>query len=239
MYSNKCTNFNLKLKIMKRLNTILLLLISFSLLSFGQYKLPDLPYKYDALEPYIDSVTMHIHHDLHHATYVSNLNKALEKNPELYKKSVVELIQTLNTLPVDIQTAVRNNGGGVYNHSFFWEIMAPAGTANMSAKLEKTLIDNFGSVDAFKAEFEKAATGRFGSGWVWLIKEQTGKLRIISTPNQDNSLMPNAEIKGKPVLALDVWEHAYYLKYQNKRAAYAKAFWSVVNWTKVEQLIEQ
>lgn len=224
---------------MKRLNILLLLLISFSIVGFGQYKLPNLPYKYDALEPYIDSVTMHIHHDLHHATYVSNLNKALEKNPELYKKSLVELIQTLNTLPADIQTAVRNNGGGVYNHSFFWEIMASAGTANMSPKLEKILSENFGSVDAFKAEFEKAAAGRFGSGWAWLIKDPAGKLRIISTPNQDNSLMPNAEIKGKPVLALDVWEHAYYLKYQNKRAAYAKAFWSVVNWTKVEQLIEQ
>ena len=216
-----------------------MLLIVVSISSFAQFKQAPLPYKYSALEPYIDSTTMYIHYNLHHATYVSNLNKALEKNPELYKKSLVELIQTLNTLPADIQTAVRNNGGGVYNHSFFWEIMAPAGTANMSPKLEKILIDNFGSVDAFKAEFEKAAAGRFGSGWVWLIKEQTGKLRIISTPNQDNSLMPNAEIKGKPVLALDVWEHAYYLKYQNKRAAYAKAFWSVVNWTKVEQLIEQ
>jgi len=224
---------------MKRLNFLLLLLILFSAFSFGQYKLPDLPYKYNALEPYIDSTTMHIHHDLHHATYVSNLNKSLEKHPELYKKSVLELIQSLNELPADIQNVVRNNGGGVYNHSFFWKIMAAPGTANMSPKLEKILSENFGSVDAFKAEFEKAAVGRFGSGWAWLIKEPSGKLRIISTPNQDNPLMSGAEVKGIPVLTLDVWEHAYYLKYQNKRAAYAKAFWNVVNWTEVEKLIEQ
>jgi Fe-Mn family superoxide dismutase len=222
---------------MKRLSNILFLVLSTSILAFGQYKLPDLPYKYNALEPYIDSTTMHIHHDLHHATYVSNLNKALEKYPELYKKDVLELIQNLNELPADIQAVVRNNGGGVYNHSFFWKIMAAPGTAPMSAKLEKTLIANFGSVDAFKAEFEKAAIGRFGSGWAWLIKEPSGKLRIISTANQDNSLMSNAEVKGKPVLTLDVWEHAYYIKYQNKRAAYAKAFWNVVNWTEVERLI--
>jgi Fe-Mn family superoxide dismutase len=222
---------------MKKLNLLLTLTFCVSVLSFGQYKLPDLPYKYTALEPYIDSTTMHIHHDLHHSIYVSNLNKAIEKYPELFKKDVVELIQNLNELPADIQTAVRNNGGGVYNHIFFWKIMAAPGTAPMSATMEKKLIDNFGSVDAFKTEFEQAAVGRFGSGWVWLIKEASGKLRIISTPNQDNPLMPNAEVKGIPVLTLDVWEHAYYLKYKNKRAAYAKAFWNVVNWTEVEKLI--
>jgi len=222
---------------MKQFNFLLFFFFSISMLSFGQYKLPDLPYKYNALEPYIDSTTMRIHHDLHHATYVTNLNKALEKYPELYKKELLELIQNLDQLPADIQMAVRNNGGGVYNHNFFWKIMAPAGTANMSPKVEKLLAENFGSVDAFKTEFEKAALGRFGSGWAWLIKEPTGKLRIISTSNQDNPLMPVAEVKGKPVLTLDVWEHAYYLKYQNKRAAYAKAFWNVVNWTEVERLI--
>jgi len=206
------------------------------MLSFGQFKLPDLSYKYNALEPYIDSTTMHIHHDLHHATYVNNLNKTLEKYPELYKKDLLELIQNINELPTDIQLAVRNNGGGVWNHSFFWKIMAAPGTAPMSAAMTKLLTDNFGTVDAFKAEFEKAAVGRFGSGWAWLIKEPSGKLRIISTPNQDNPLMSSAEIKGKPILTLDVWEHAYYLKYQNKRAAYAKAFWNVVNWTEVERL---
>lgn len=222
---------------MKRLKLLTILLFSISLLSFGQFKLPALGFKYNALEPYIDSTTMYIHYNFHHATYVNNLNKALEKYPELYKKDILDLIQHLNELPADIQTAVKNNGGGYYNHSFFWTVLAPAGTANMSPKLEKILVDNFGSVDAFKAEFEKAAVGRFGSGWVWLIKEPSGKLRIISTANQDNPLMPMAEVKGKPVLTLDVWEHAYYLKYQNKRAAYAKAFWNVVNWTEVERLV--
>ncbi len=222
---------------MKRLKLLTILLFSISLLSFGQFKLPALGFKYNALEPYIDSTTMYIHYNFHHATYVNNLNKALEKYPELYKKDILDLIQHLNELPADIQTAVKNNGGGYYNHSFFWTVLAPAGTATMSPKLEKILVDNFGSVDAFKAEFEKAAVGRFGSGWVWLIKEPSGKLRIISTANQDNPLMPMAEVKGKPVLTLDVWEHAYYLKYQNKRAAYAKAFWNVVNWTEVERLV--
>ncbi len=221
---------------MKRLNSLLLLLCSISVLSFGQFKLPDLPYKYNALEPYIDSTTMHIHHDFHHATYVTNLNKALEKYPELYKKDLLELIQHINDLPADIQTGVSNSGGGVWNHSFFWKIMTAPGTAPMSVTMTKLLTDNFGSVDAFKAEFEKAALGRFGSGWAWLIKEPSGKLRIISSPNQDNPLMASAEVKGKPILTLDVWEHAYYLKYQNKRAAYAKAFWNVVNWTEVERL---
>lgn len=222
---------------MKRLKLLTILLFSISLLSFGQFKLPALGFKYNALEPYIDSTTMYIHYNFHHATYVNNLNKALEKYPELYKKDILDLIQHLNELPADIQTAVKNNGGGYYNHSFFWTVLAPAGTATMSPKLEKILVDNFGSVDAFKAEFEKAAVGRFGSGWVWLINEPSGKLRIISTANQDNPLMPMAEVKGKPVLTLDVWEHAYYLKYQNKRAAYAKAFWNVVNWTEVERLV--
>ena len=221
---------------MKRFNLILAVLCSFSVLSFGQFKLPVLPYKYNALEPYIDSTTMHIHHDFHHQTYVNNLNKALEKYPELYKKDLLELIQNINELPVDIQTAVRNQGGGVWNHSFFWKIMAAPGTEPMTATMTKLLTDNFGSVDEFKAEFEKAASSRFGSGWAWLIKDASGKLKIISTANQDNPLMPGAEVKGKPVLTLYVWEHAYYLKYQNKRPAYIKAFWNVVNWTEVERL---
>ncbi|MEI8087747.1 MAG: superoxide dismutase [Paludibacter sp.] len=222
---------------MRKINVTLIVCLSAISLAFGQFKLPELPYKYNALEPYIDSTTMRIHHDVHHATYTNNLNKALEKYPELYKKNILELLQNLSDVPSDVQMAVRNSGGGFYNHGFFWTIMAPAGTANMSPKLEKILIDNFVSVDAFKAEFEKAATSRFGSGWVWLIKEPSGKLRIISTANQDSPLLQTAEVKGKPVLTLDVWEHAYYLKYQSKRAAYAKAFWNVVNWTEVERLI--
>ena len=222
---------------MKPLKSLTLLLLCFSLFSYGQFKLSPLPYNYNALEPYIDSTTMHFHHDFHHATYVNNLNKALEKYPELYKKDLEQLIKNISKLPIDIQTAVRNNGGGVYNHNFYFNIMAPSGTQPMSTSLEKQLKENFGSVDAFKAQFERAALGRFGSGWVWLIKDQSGKLRIISTPNQDNPLMENSEVKGIPVLTLDVWEHAYYLKYQYKRAAYAKAFWNIVNWNEVERLI--
>ena len=222
---------------MKRFKSVMFLLLTTTLLCFGQFKLPALQFKYNALEPTIDSTTMYIHYNFHHAAYVNNLNKALEKYPELYKKDILELIQNINELPADIQTAVRNNGGGYYNHSFFWSILAPAGTTPMSPKLEKILTENFGSIDAFKSEFEKAAVGQFGSGWAWVIKEKTGKLRIISTPNQDNSLMQKAEVKGKPVLTIDVWEHAYYLKYQNKRIAYVKAFWNVVNWTEVEKLI--
>lgn len=224
------------MKIKSIISTIMLFV---AINSFGQYKLPDLPYKYNALEPYIDSTTMRIHHDLHHATYVSNLNKALEKCPELYKKSVEELIANFTELPKEIQTTVRNNGGGVYNHTFFWNIMAPAGSATMSSKLEKILTDKFGSIESFRDEFEKAALGRFGSGWAWLVKDQQGNLKIVSTPNQDNCLMPNSELKGKPVLCIDVWEHAYYLKYQNKRAAYVKSFWSVVNWKEVEKRITE
>ena len=224
---------------MKIKNIISTIMLFVAINSFGQYKLPDLPYKYNALEPYIDSTTMRIHHDLHHATYVSNLNKALEKYPELYTKSVEELIANFTELPKEIQTAVRNNGGGVYNHTFFWNIMAPAGSTTMSSKLEKILTDKFGSIESFKAEFEKAALGRFGSGWAWLVKDQQGDLKIVSTPNQDNCLMPNSELKGKPVLCIDVWEHAYYLKYQNKRAAYVKAFWNVVNWKEVEKRITE
>jgi Fe-Mn family superoxide dismutase len=221
---------------MKRIFSLAILFFSISLVSFGQFRLPVLGFKYNALEPYIDSSTMYIHYNYHHAAYLNNLNKALEKYPELYKKDILELIQNLNVLPAEILTAVRNNGGGYFNHSLFWSMLAPYGSTKISADLEKLLVKNFGSIDAFKAEFEKAAVGRFGSGWVWLIKEASGKLRIISTANQDNPLMPMAEVKGKPILTLDVWEHAYYLKYQNKRAAYAKAFWNVVNWTEVERL---
>jgi len=222
---------------MKRINFSLFVLLAASTMVFGQYKLPELPYKYSALEPYFDSTTMYIHYNNHHATYCNNVNKALEKYPELYKKSVLELLQNLNELPADIQSVIRNSGGGFYNHNLFWSMLAPAGTANMTPKLEKILITNFGSIDAFKAEFEKAAATRFGSGWAWIIKEPSGKLRIISTPNQDSPILQTADVKGKPVLTLDVWEHAYYLKYQSKRATYIKAFWNVVNWTEVEKLI--
>jgi len=207
-------------------------------LSFGQFQVPTLSYRYSALEPYIDSTTMYIHLNNHHAAYISNLNKSLEKYPELMKKDILDLFKNIETLPSDIQTSVRNNGGGYYNHKLFWTLLAPAGTAPMSAKLKKNIEENFGSVEKFKEEFENAGLKRFGSGWVWLIKEDTGKLKIISTANQDNTYMPFVKTKGTPVLTLDVWEHAYYLKYQSKRAAYLKSFWEVVNWKEVEKLLQ-
>lgn len=200
---------------------------------FSQFTLPKLAYSYDALEPYIDKETMNIHYNNHHATYVKNLNDALKDYPQYQKKEVADLLKNLNTLPSGIQTAVRNNGGGHYNHTLFWANLAPAGSTQMSSDVKKALEDNFGSVDAFKSAFEKAATGRFGSGWAWLIKDDKGKLQIVSTANQDSPIMPFAEVKGTPILALDVWEHAYYLKYQSKRADYIKSFWQVVNWDEV------
>jgi Fe-Mn family superoxide dismutase len=185
------------------------------------FSLPALPYAFDALEPHIDRLTMEIHHDRHHKAYVDNLNKALPGTT----KSIEEILASVSSQPV----AVRNNGGGHWNHSFFWNVLAPAKGSKPSVALAKQIDTDFGSFDAFKAEFAKAATSRFGSGWAWLIKKD-GKLVISSTPNQDNPLMDLAEVKGKPILALDVWEHAYYLKYMNKRADYIAAFWNLVNW---------
>ncbi len=185
------------------------------------FSLPALPYAFDALEPHIDRLTMEIHHDRHHKAYVDNLNKALPGTT----KSIEEILATVSSHPV----AVRNNGGGHWNHSFFWNVLAPAKGSKPSATLAKQIDADFGSFDAFKAEFTKAATSRFGSGWAWLIKKD-GKFLISSTPNQDNPLMDLAEVKGQPILALDVWEHAYYLKYMNKRADYIAAFWNLVNW---------
>ncbi|VBB44739.1 superoxide dismutase, Mn [uncultured Paludibacter sp.] len=223
---------------MKKIRFLFILLSINYLSAFGQFTLPPLPYSYGALEPYIDSTTMRIHYTAHHAAYVNNLNKALENYPDLQKKDIITLLRNITTLPKEIQTAVRNNGGGYYNHSLFWTMLAPAGTTKMNTELEKAFITNFGSVEKFKELFEKEATSRFGSGWVWLVKTKEGKLEIVSTPNQDNMYMPFNKIKGKPILALDVWEHAYYLKYQSKRAAYAKAFWNVVNWQKVAELYQ-
>jgi Fe-Mn family superoxide dismutase len=190
------------------------------------FTLPALPYAFDALEPHIDKLTMEIHHDRHHKAYVDNLNKALPGAT----KSLEELLATVSSQPV----AVRNNGGGHWNHSFFWQLLAPATGKQPSAALLAQIQKDFGSLDNLKAEFGKAATSRFGSGWAWLIVKD-GKLVISSTANQDNPLMDVAEVKGKPILALDVWEHAYYLKYQNKRADYINAFWNVVNWDFVSQ----
>lgn len=195
----------------------------------AKFELPELPYAYDALEPTIDKETMNIHHTKHHNTYVTKLNDALEGHSELQEKSVEELISDLNALPESIQTAVRNNGGGHANHSLFWKTLSPNGGGEPSGELADKINAKFGSFDQFKADFEAAAAGRFGSGWAWLALNN-GEIEIMSTPNQDSPLM-----EGKtPLLGLDVWEHAYYLKYQNKRPEYAKAFWNVVNWSEVE-----
>ncbi len=197
------------------------------------YTLPDLPYAYDALEPYIDEETMHLHHDKHHNTYVTNLNSAIEKYPELGEKTIEELLSDMDPIPTDIKTAVRNNGGGHANHSFFWEIMAPNAGGEPTGEIKEAINEAFGDFSSFKEEFKKAAAGRFGSGWAWLVMEN-GKLAITSTANQDSPLM-----EGKtPILGLDVWEHAYYLKYKNVRPDYIAAFWNVINWDEVNKRFE-
>ena len=194
------------------------------------YTLPDLPYAFDALEPYIDEETMHLHHDKHHNTYVTNLNAAIEKYPELGEKSVEELLSDMDAIPTDIKTAVQNNGGGHANHSFFWKIMAPNAGGEPKGEIKEAIDEAFGDFATFKEEFKKAAAGRFGSGWAWLVLED-GKLAITSTANQDSPLMTGQT----PILGLDVWEHAYYLKYKNVRPDYIAAFWNVVNWDEVNK----
>ncbi|MFP3672696.1 superoxide dismutase SodA [Bacillus sp. SIMBA_031] len=197
------------------------------------YKLPELPYAYDALEPHIDKETMTIHHTKHHNTYVTNLNKAIEGSA-LAEKSVDELVADLNAVPEDIRTAVRNNGGGHANHSLFWTLLSPNGGGEPTDELAEEIKSTFGSFDQFKEKFAAAAAGRFGSGWAWLVVNN-GKLEITSTPNQDSPLS-----EGKtPVLGLDVWEHAYYLNYQNRRPDYISAFWNVVNWDEVARLYSE
>ena len=193
------------------------------------YEVPTLPYANDAIEPHIYASTMEIHHDKHHQAYITNLNKALEGNPDLAAKSIEDLIADLNAVPEDIRMAVRNNGGGHANHSFFWQIMGPNGGGEPSGKLDDDIKSTLGSFDAFKAKLAYAGVKRFGSGWAWLIKNKSGKLEIISTPNQDSPLMDG----NKPILGVDVWEHAYYLNYQNRRPDYLKAWWNVVNWDAV------
>ncbi len=194
------------------------------------YQLPTLPYAYDALEPYIDARTMEIHHTKHHQAYITNLNGALEKHPELADKPLEALLSDLNAVPEDIRTVVRNHGGGTWNHSMFWEIMAPKAGGAPTGALAQAIEAAFGSFEAFKTEFEKAANGRFGSGWAWLVKKGSG-LAVISTANQDNPLSEGLT----PILGLDVWEHAYYLHYQNRRAEYVTNWWNVVNWQAVAE----
>ncbi len=200
------------------------------------HTLPALPYAANSLEPVIDARTMEIHHGKHHAAYVNNLNAALEKYPELQAKSAEELIRDLNAVPADIRAAVRNNGGGHVNHALFWQLLKP-GSTGPSGALAAAIDAELGGLDAFKEAFTKAATTRFGSGWAWLCVKADGKLCVCSTPNQDNPIMAGvAECPGTPILGLDVWEHAYYLNYQNRRPDYVKAFWDVVNWDKVAEL---
>ncbi len=196
----------------------------------SKFELPELPYAYDALEPTIDKETMNIHHTKHHNTYVTNLNGALEGHDDLQAKSIEELISDIDALPADIQTAVRNNGGGHANHSLFWKVLSPNGGGNPTGEVAEKIDAKFGSFDKFKEEFQAAAATRFGSGWAWLVLNN-GEVEIMSTPNQDSPLM-----EGKtPLLGLDVWEHAYYLNYQNRRPEYAEKFWNVVNWDEVEK----
>jgi Fe-Mn family superoxide dismutase len=198
------------------------------------FKLMELPYAYDALEPYIDARTMEIHHTKHHQGYTNNLNAALENYPDLQSKSARELLENLNTLPDAIRTAVRNNGGGYKNHNIFWKVMSPDGGGQPTGKLAEAVNAKFGGFDSFKEQFSKAAATRFGSGWAWLCKDQSGTLSVTSTANQDSPFTDGLT----PILGLDVWEHAYYLNYQNRRGDYISAWWNVVNWDEVARRFE-
>lgn len=199
------------------------------------FELPPLPYAYNALEPHIDEQTMRIHHDKHHGTYVTNLNKALESAPDLSKKTVEALLTDLDAVPENIRMAVRNNGGGHYNHTMFWEIMKPGGGASPGGGLAAAITAALGSLDKMKEAINSAGAGRFGSGWAWLVIDKDGKLAVTSTPNQDTPLAAGQ----KPVMGVDVWEHAYYLKYQNRRADYLQAWWNTVNWNEVTSRYEK
>jgi Fe-Mn family superoxide dismutase len=199
------------------------------------FELPPLPYDYNALEPYIDEQTMHLHHDKHHQTYVTNLNNALQGQGQFESMPVDALIRRINEVPESIRTVVRNNGGGHSNHTMFWEIMRPGGAGEPTGDLGQAITSTFGSFDTFKTQFNDAGAKRFGSGWVWLILGQDGKLQIATTANQDSPLMEGLF----PVMGNDVWEHAYYLKYQNRRPEYLAAWWNVVNWNEVAKRYEQ
>lgn len=194
------------------------------------FTLPPLPYGYNALEPHIDTETMQLHHDKHHAGYVTNLNKALEKYPDLQNKSLTELLQNIDQVPEDIRTAVRNNAGGHFNHTMYWTIMSPKGGGQPSGKLGEAINKSFGSFAAFQQAFEEAGAKRFGSGWVWLVQAPSGELKITTTPNQD---APFSE--GKIIMGNDVWEHAYYLKHRNRRPEYLKTWWNVANWPEINR----
>jgi Fe-Mn family superoxide dismutase len=199
------------------------------------HELPPLAYGYDALEPYIDKETMTLHHDKHHAAYVTNLNAAIEKHPELAKKSVEELLRDLSAVPEDIRAAVRNNGGGHANHTMFWSIMGPGGGGAPSGKIADAIGSAFGDFDTFKKAFGDAGVKQFGSGWAWLVRTAAGRLEIVSSPNQDNPMSSGS----RPIFGNDVWEHAYYLKYQNRRADYLSAWWNVVRWDAINKRLAE
>lgn len=204
------------------------------------HTLPDLPYTPNALEPHIDARTMEIHHGKHHQTYIDKLNGALANHDNLLSLSVEDLITDISSLPADIQGAVRNNGGGHANHTFFWNSLSPSGGGTPSGSLLEAINSSFGNLDSLKSEFAQAALNRFGSGWAWLIKDSAGKLIVTSTPNQDSPLMAGiAESTGTPILGLDVWEHAYYLNYQNRRPDYVNAYWEIVDWNRASDLFSQ
>jgi len=199
------------------------------------FEVPPLPYDYNALEPYIDTQTMQLHHDKHHAAYVNNLNAALQNAPQLASLAIDDLIRRISDVPESIRTAVRNNGGGHLNHTMFWQIMTPNGGGAPSGELGNAINSTFGSFDQFKAAFNDAGVKRFGSGWAWLILDASGKLQVISTANQDSPLIDG----NYPIMGNDVWEHAYYLKYQNRRPDYLNAWWNVVNWNEIEKRYQQ
>ena len=195
------------------------------------HSLPPLPYDYSALEPYIDAQTMTLHHDKHHAAYVNNLNAAIEKHPELGKKTLEDLLRDINSVPEDVRTAVRNNGGGHMNHTMFWQIMKPKGGGAPTGRVGDEIKKTFGSFEEFQKQFNDAGGKRFGSGWVWLVRSKAGKLEVLSTANQDNPIIDGHHA----IMGNDVWEHAYYLKYQNRRPEYLAAWWNVVNWDEVNK----
>ena len=198
------------------------------------FELSPLPYDYNALEPYIDAQTMQVHHDLHHQTYVNNLNKGLENHSELQTKSPEELIKDYSSLPTDVVSVVRNNGGGHVNHTMFWQIMAPNAGGEPTGAIADAIMESFGDFESFKQRFNDAGAKQFGSGWVWLVRNSDGKLEVTSTPNQDNPITSGSF----PIMGNDVWEHAYYLKYQNKRPEYLKQWWNVVNWNEINKRFE-
>ena len=203
--------------------------------SEGPFKLPPLPYDYNALEPYIDEETMRFHHDKHHAGYTKNLNKAVSRYPELASKSADDILRDIDNVPEDILTTVRNNGGGYVNHKMFWEIMSPDGGGEPTGAIATAIIDAFGNFEAFKEQFNQAGSQQFGSGWAWLVLDNNQQLKVMRTPNQDSPLMEGMY----PIMGNDVWEHAYYLKYRNARGEYLKQWWNVVNWTEVNKRYQQ